>query len=60
MRAREGVRGVTPAPRPAQRPCDPAPDDLQLSSLEDRVAALLAELLVRAYRRRHALEEEGA
>jgi hypothetical protein len=51
---------VTPASRPARRPCDPAPDDLQLSSLEDRVAALLAEVLVRAYRRRHALEEEGA
>jgi hypothetical protein len=51
---------VTAVPRPAQRPCDPAPDDLRLSSLEDRVADLVAELLVRAYRRRHTLEEEGA
>jgi hypothetical protein len=49
-----------PAPRPAQRAGDPAVEDGPLSPLEDRVADLVAELLVNSYRRRHAREEEGA
>jgi hypothetical protein len=34
--------------------------DQPLSPLEARAAALMAELLVAAYRRRHPSEEEGA
>jgi hypothetical protein len=48
------------ASRPAPRRPDPAPDDLPLSPLEEHVAQLVSELLVRAPQRRHALGEADA